>query len=324
MGKVKKQHRSTTKLIVIAIIACVLFLLWNVAMIRPDSQPSVLPGPIWLLRFEPVQKYTGLNEVVYKVFAVLVTAGLVGGMCSVAYFRKPTWLGISLACLVFWFLIGVAMQQTIAVLLPLEPIEDQPNLPRVLLIGDSISIGYTLNVRQLLSGQANVHRANTNCGSTIKGLRLIDNWLSDGDWDVIHFNWGLHDLRYAKTNVTPPLDPEVSLDAYEQNLNVLVQRLKQTGANLIWATTTPVLHSCDGTEPDNVPRYNRVAARVMEQHDIPINNLFDFAKSRLPEIQPRNDIHFTFDGYCQLAEQVAGAINQALSEIQQTSNDNLN
>ena len=41
---------------------------------------------------------------------------------------------------------------------PFEPIQDNPALPRVLLIGDSISIGYTLPVRELLDGRANLHR----------------------------------------------------------------------------------------------------------------------------------------------------------------------
>src|SRR5688572_21808238 len=74
-----------------------------------------------------------------------------------------------------------------------EPITDDPKLPRVLLIGDSISIGYTLAVRDLLKGKANVHRIPTNGGPTTNGLARLKQWLGDGKWDVIHFNWGLHD-----------------------------------------------------------------------------------------------------------------------------------
>ena len=69
-------------------------------------------------------------------------------------------------------------------------VEDVPGLPRVLLIGDSISIGYTAHVRAMLKGVANVHRPLTNCGPTTRGLENIDAWLGDGKWDVIHFNWG--------------------------------------------------------------------------------------------------------------------------------------
>src|SRR3954467_10868139 len=79
-------------------------------------------------------------------------------------------------------------------------VQDDPNLPRVLLIGDSISMGYTLPVREMLKGKANVHRPPANCGPTERGLDQLDKWLGDGKWDVIHFNFGLHDLKYLDAN----------------------------------------------------------------------------------------------------------------------------
>ena len=69
-------------------------------------------------------------------------------------------------------------------------VKDDPKLPRVLLIGDSISIGYTLATREFLKGKANLHRIPTNGGPTTKGLASIEAWLGKGKWDVIHFNWG--------------------------------------------------------------------------------------------------------------------------------------
>ena len=77
-----------------------------------------------------------------------------------------------------------------------------PGLPRVLLIGDSISIGYTLPTRELLDGKANVHRIPTNGGPTTRGLEQLDRWLGDSRWDVIHFNFGLHDLKRADAKGT--------------------------------------------------------------------------------------------------------------------------
>ena len=65
-------------------------------------------------------------------------------------------------------------------------VEDVAGLPRVLLIGDSISIGYTASVQKLLQGKANVHRAPTNCGPTTRGLQQLDRWLGDKSWDVVH------------------------------------------------------------------------------------------------------------------------------------------
>ena len=70
-------------------------------------------------------------------------------------------------------------------------IDDTPGLPRVLLIGDSISVGYTLPTRELLDGIANVHRLPENGGPTIRGLEKLESWLGECEWDVIHFNFGL-------------------------------------------------------------------------------------------------------------------------------------
>src|SRR6266446_6796002 len=67
-------------------------------------------------------------------------------------------------------------------------VKDNPALPRVLLIGDSISIGYTVPTRDLLKGKANVHRIPENGGPTTVGLKNLTKWLGDGKWDVIHFN----------------------------------------------------------------------------------------------------------------------------------------
>jgi hypothetical protein len=84
----------------------------------------------------------------------------------------------------------------------LRLVQDIPGLPRVLLIGDSNSQGYTLPVREMLKGLANVHRPPVNCGDTGRGLRLLDVWLGTEPWHVIHFNFGLHDLHtYAEAHL---------------------------------------------------------------------------------------------------------------------------
>jgi len=110
----------------------------------------------------------------------------------------------------------------------LAPIQDVAGLPRVLLIGDSISMGYTLPVRKILEGKANVHRIPNNGGPTKYGIANIDRWLGTGKWDVIHFNWGIHDLKFmldGKRQVEPA--------DYEKNLRELVAKMKTTGAKLI-------------------------------------------------------------------------------------------
>ncbi len=188
-------------------------------------------------------------------------------------------------------------------------IQDDPNLPRVLLLGDSISIGYTLAVREALAGKANVHRPADNCGPTIKGLELLDKWLGDGKWDVIHFNWGLHDLKYVGDK------PQVPLPDYEKNLTALVERLEKTGARLIWCATTPVPQGVSPPRKDSdVVAYNAVAARIMKAHGIPANDLYAFALPRLKEIQRPANVHFLPEGSKVLAGQVARSILDALAK----------
>lgn len=200
-------------------------------------------------------------------------------------------------------------------------IEDVPGLPRVLLIGDSISIGYTVPVREMLAGKANVHRPLTNCGPTTRGLAALDEWLGDGHWDVIHFNWGLHDLKYLGPqgqNLADPNDPnsrqQVPIDEYEKNLRTLVARLKQTGATLIWRSTTPVPEGARGRVVGDAARYNAVAKRIMDEEQIPVDDHYAFALPRLADIQRPQNVHFTPDGSRKLAAQVVRAIEQALDE----------
>jgi len=198
----------------------------------------------------------------------------------------------------------------------MQPVKDDPQLPRVLLIGDSISIGYTLDVRKELEGEANVHRPLTNCGPTTRGLKQIDAWLGKGKWDVIHFNWGLHDLKHVDENgAVVAVDKghrQVPIDEYEKNLETLVKRLKETGATLIWCSTTPVPEGASGRISGDEVKYNAVAARVMRSQGVEVNDLYEFAKPRLAEIQRRANVHFTPEGSAVLAKQVAATIRQHL------------
>ncbi len=204
---------------------------------------------------------------------------------------------------------------------PMARIEDDPKLPRVLLIGDSISIGYTLAVRELLAGKANVHRPQTNCGPTTNGLKNLDAWLGDGKWDVIHFNWGLHDLKYvgSKGEVLADVGAEGSLQQvpiaeYEANLKTLVERLKKTGAKLVWCATTPVPAGAKGRVPGDEVKYNEAAARVMQEAGIPTDDLYAFALPKLAKIQNKADVHYTQQGSRQLAKAVVEAITAQLPE----------
>lgn len=198
------------------------------------------------------------------------------------------------------------------------PIQDVPGLPRVLLLGDSISIGYHIPTREALKGVANVHRPPTNCGPTTNGVQNIDAWLADGRWDVIHFNFGLHDLKYVDAegkNTSPQKGKrQVSIDDYKKNLETLVTRMKKTGAKLIFATTTPVPPGEPQRVADSDQEYNAAALEVMKAHGVAINDLNALVRSPQFKGKREANVHFTEEGSQMLAAQVAEAVKKALGQ----------
>ena len=203
----------------------------------------------------------------------------------------------------------------------MEKVVDDPNLPRVLLIGDSISIGYTVAVRDLLKGKANVHRPLTNCGPTSKGVAEIDAWLGEKKWDVIHFNWGLHDLKYMGSkgqNLADPnakdSHPQIPIDQYKANMTKLVARLKQTGATLIWRSTTPVPEGAKGRVVGDSAKYNAVAASIMKENSIAIDDMFTYSR-KMEGIQLPKNVHYSKEGSEQLAKKVVESIQAKLDDL---------
>ena len=190
-----------------------------------------------------------------------------------------------------------------------QDVKDDPALPRVLLIGDSISIDYTTLVRKALAGKANVHRIPENGGPTISGTAKIDKWLGKEKWDVIHFNWGLHDLKIMSED-----KHQVEIDAYEKNLRELVGKMKATGAKLIWASTTPVPdgNTTPPRKSADVIVYNSAAKKVMDDEKIAIDDLYALVLPHLAEYQRPGNVHFLAKGSEALAEQVSAAILAAL------------
>jgi hypothetical protein len=193
-------------------------------------------------------------------------------------------------------------------------------LPNVLILGDSISIGYTLQVRERLKGKANVIRPSANCGDTRMGLAGLKKWLGTNHWHVIHFNWGLWDLCYRnpesksqghRDKVNGKLS--TSLEDYEKNLEALVLQLKNTGAVLIWASTTVVPEGEAGRVVGDDVKYNAVAERVMNKHGVLINDLHATTKAFPPDMfKAPGDVHYTPEGSAKLADQVAAKVLERL------------
>lgn len=186
----------------------------------------------------------------------------------------------------------------------------------VILIGDSIRIGYQPTVAQLLGELAHLWAPGENGGTSRNVLAHLDEWVLSRDPDVLHLNCGLHDLKTEFDATTQA----VPLDEYETNLGQIVSRVQDHRMiTLIWATTTPVNEqwhhqnkAFDRFEAD-VRAYNDVARKVAAAYRVPVNDLYQVAMDagRDEYLQP-DGVHFNQAGYTLLGQAVTQAIRAYL------------
>ena len=212
-----------------------------------------------------------------------------------------------------------------ALLLAKNKIFANNNLPNVLILGDSISIGYTPFVKDLLKFKANVFRPvqengnAENCQGTTNGIKNIERWLGNTKWDVIHFNFGLHDIKHVdpvtgENSNNPEHPQQANPHKYKKNLTEIVEKLKASGAKLIFATTTPYPEKVSGPlrKPGMQKKYNKAAVKIMIKNNIEINDLHAFVVPRMNEILLPENVHFTEKGSYELAVKVVQRVSEIL------------
>jgi lysophospholipase L1-like esterase len=191
-------------------------------------------------------------------------------------------------------------------------------LPKVVLIGDSIRIGYAPFVAERLDGKAIVVSPKPNGEDSGNVLRNLDEWVIKEKPDVVHINTGLHDLKLKGSTYQVPL-----LD-YEKNLKMILDRIqKETNASVIFATSTPIVDTLhaqrkvgfDRFDAD-VQKYNDAAVAVMKQAGVPINDLHELVEGRGKEQLISSDgTHYTPEGYEVLAGAVTESIRRSLERV---------
>ena len=189
-------------------------------------------------------------------------------------------------------------------------VADDPTLPRVLLLGDSISMGYTLPVRRELEGVVNLHRVPDNARSTRETLGKLDAMVGPGPWRVIHFNCGIHDITRKTGDVADPDGKsQIPIGEYERNLGKLIELLSARCDRLLWARTTAI-KPYGIRRMEDLRAYNDVADQVMKEAGIPVNDLFTLSAKHIGTLN--DNVHFTEEGGAILGAQVADCIRLAL------------
>jgi hypothetical protein len=185
--------------------------------------------------------------------------------------------------------------------------------PRILIIGDSISIGYTPFVQENLANQADVFHNPGNAQHTGTGLEKINEWIGNEKWDIIQFNWGLWDLcyRHPDSEVQGNRDKEngkitYSIEEYASNLDSIVTILKsKTDARLVFLTTTYVPENEAGRFKNDAIRYNDAAKEIMRKHSVVVNDIYaQSSKIHQESGKGLDDVHYSNQGYEELSELV--------------------
>jgi len=193
----------------------------------------------------------------------------------------------------------------------------EEKMPLVIVIGDSIRMGYQRFVQEELCDEAEVWGPTQNGGTSANVLAHLNEWVIDRNPDILHLNCGLHDIKKefgAKDNNIP-------LEEYKQNVEQILQRiLEENKARVIWAMTTPVNEEWhherkgfDRFEAD-VEAYNREAIQIAQKLGVQINNLYEVVmKAGRDGLLQKDGVHFTEEGSALLGQAVAGAVRSCLA-----------
>ena len=178
--------------------------------------------------------------------------------------------------------------------------DETRNLPRVLLVGDSICNFYQTDVRERLKGKANVtFWVSSYCVTRPEYKRHLMFALDDAKYDVIHFNNGLHSLK------TPT-------DAWAKSLKATLEliREKQPQAKIVWCSSTPLT---DADKTAKCRELNAAAAKeVAEFGGIATDDLFSLLDPLDRAANWSDEYHHRQAARKKESEQVAASVLSAL------------
>jgi hypothetical protein len=181
------------------------------------------------------------------------------------------------------------------------PNSNDRDLPRVALIGDSITRAYFAEVESNLKGKAYCARIATSKAIGDPALPAqLATFLPEAKFDVVHFNIGMHGWEYSE-------------DEYRRYLPELLAAIRKgaPGAKLVWASTTPVRKDkSPGPGNERIVARNRIAREFFEKQNIPIDDLHAVIADHAD--LHSDDVHFNPEGSKMLAAQVVASVEKLL------------
>ena len=178
-------------------------------------------------------------------------------------------------------------------------------MKKLILLGDSIRMGYQPEVQKLLKGLFEIYGPEENCrwsGYTLNSLRF---WMPEWpDADVIHINTGLWDMGddYGFGR------PFTKLPDYKENLELIIRVLREhyPGAKIILATTTPTLDR----DQQVIRDYNEVLIGVAREQGAFIDDLYSLFAGKEQDYICPDKLHLTEEGFRLAAEQVVRSVSE--------------
>lgn len=193
-------------------------------------------------------------------------------------------------------------------------------MKRVLLLGDSIRMGYDDLIRDMLKDECEVvYEEDNGRFSSYTLWQANQCFKTYGRFDLVHWNNGYWDM-----NVEAPMTEAMhTVEEYVHFLGRIIHEIRRNGAKIVFATTTPVPEK--GTSLDNtgtgmeisydnnwVEQYNTAAKKLMEQEHVPVNDLYALMLTRKDYYKCSDGLHLTEEGYRLCAEQAVRLIRKEL------------
>ena len=188
-------------------------------------------------------------------------------------------------------------------------------LPKVLLLGDSIRGSYQPLVTEILEGRAEVVGPADNCQYSLFTLSSLDRWIGVlGEPDIVHWNNGIHDCGH-NPNRSPV---QIPLDMYRANLDFILRRFRAWTPNVIWAPSTPVHPDRPFRDTEwswrneEIDRYNEAALELMETNAVPVNDLHQLVWADVDQFLSDDQLHLSETGKKTCAAAVAKSVSAFL------------